>query len=64
MHSLTFRDTNYDIENTALQDDCMGLLSLEIDIVTAVIEDTPSLGLGWFSGGLGDGKSVNAVDST
>ena len=37
MHSLPFRDINHDIRNTILQDGCRGLLSLEIDIGTAVI---------------------------
>ena len=64
MHSLPFRGINCDIGNTVLQNNCMGLLSLEIDIGMAAIEDNSSLGLGWFSGGLGNGKSMNAIDST
>ena len=64
MYSLPFKDINYDIRNTVLQDGCRGLLSLEIDIGMAAIEDNSSLGLGWFSGGLGNGKSMNAIDST
>ena len=46
MHSLTFRGINYDIRNTVLQDDCMGLLSLETDIGMAAIEHYRALELG------------------